>query len=125
MQNLDVTALNGLNVGQTQKSRAIWVRNMKRCSVTVDVENATSPVGLAKLQASNAQPGENDDRFTPPENSFADIPNASVTITGNTTTGMALIPSTELAYRWVRVVYAYQSGAGGTITAQFYGIGDI
>lgn len=69
--------------------------------------------GVVKFQ------GSNDPVPPPTQTSWSDIPSATIAVTA---AGTFLVPKTELAYRWIRVVYTVAAG-GGTLTVNFFGLG--
>lgn len=110
MRSAIYQAINGSASGSIV-SESIPTDYMTQCSVIVVVAGATSPVGVVKLQASNdisnAFPIGNYD----PTN-WVDVPLADVSVSAN---GTYVIPTTGLSYGFVRAVWTYSSGSGGTI----------
>lgn len=77
-----------------------------------------SNAGAVKLQGSNdiCAFGNVAADFTP--TNWADIPSADVTGSGTVASGATVVLSVkQLAYAWVRAVWAPSGGAAGTITA--------
>lgn len=69
--------------------------------------------GTIKLQASNDAPIAGQQAPFAPVN-WVDIPNATAAVTAGAS---VLVPMTQLAYQWIRVVFARTGGAG---TSNFY-----
>lgn len=80
-------------------------------AVSVQAVVGTTAEGTIKLQASNDIPPA-DNSGQPPAN-WSDIPSATIALDGSS--GAFLIPKTELAYRWIRVVFTYADGEGTVV----------
>ena len=95
-------------------SEAIPVTQSTQVTVVVTVTGSTG-AGTVSLEASNdsgstAFPiGE----FVP--TNWVAVPNASVAISGD---GQYLVPVTNLAFQFLRVVFTRTSGSGGVLLAQ-------
>jgi hypothetical protein len=75
-----------------------------------------SPGGTIKLQCSNDQgPGSGNNAGTFIPTDWSDIPNTTESISA---TGTVLIPSTEVCYRYIQVVYTTAGGSAGALTAR-------
>jgi hypothetical protein len=79
---------------------------------SVAVTSTSTAVGTVKLQASNDAPNTTPSIWT-------DIPSATAAISA---AGTVLIPKTDIAYEYIRVVYTSTSGSG-TLTARLKGTG--
>lgn len=105
------------SVAATATGDPFPVKNMTLVSVTLAVTGGTSPTGTFKLQGCN----DAGDAQTAGAAAiadlanWADIANATSAITTN---GVTSISVADLAFRWVRVVFTYTSGTGGTVTAR-------
>ena|SRR6185312_12094292 len=86
------------------------------CGISVlAVQGDSTAVGTVKLQASNDfSPGANLSGDFVPSN-WVDIPNTSQNVTSG---GAVLIPYTQIAYQWVRVVWTEGTPGTSTITAE-------
>jgi len=74
--------------------------NLFYCSVQ---SISAGSVGTITIQCSNDNPTSGS-----PTN-WSPIPGATVSVTGS---GVFLIPTTQICYEWIRVVYSYSSGSG-------------
>jgi len=100
--------------GANVSSSAVFAANLLYCSAQITATG--TEVGSLKLQASN----DNLDAVpsSTPTN-WSDIPSATVAVSS---AGAYLIPSTQICYQYVRLVYTHTSGSGN-ITAVFKSIG--
>jgi hypothetical protein len=99
---------------------AITADQMTQASAVATVAGGTSIVGTLKFQGSNDAPrGSPVPTGWTPTN-WSDIAGASVAISGN---GSFTLGPTNFAFRFVRAVYTYTSGTGGTISCAYTGHG--
>jgi hypothetical protein len=95
-------------------SAAIPVDQATQTTVVVTLDSTTG-AGTVSIEASNDDPssafpvGE----FVP--TNWVAVPNASVAVSGD---GQYLVPLTNLAFQFIRVVFTRTSGSGGTLVAQ-------
>jgi hypothetical protein len=79
----------------------------------VPVFGDASAAGAVKLQVSNYPPvGSAYKDFTPPASSWADIPNATSTITSGV--GPAIVIG-SMAFAYIRAIYTRNSGGSSTV----------
>lgn len=120
MQFLDLTPIDGASAAATQEGSKATAGSLRRASVVFVVAGATTPEGTGKLQGSNDPPtgGTFDSRFTP--TNWADVPDSSVNINAN---GSFATRSVEVCHRFIRPVFTYVGGSGGTVTAYLHAEG--
>ena len=94
--------------------------NQILCASFQAVFGDATAVGTVKIQASNDIYNSG---YTPGSfavTNWSDIPSASATITAG---GIALIPKTDLCYRWIRAVYTSSSGGSSTVNITMNALG--
>ena len=101
----------------TSSTQAIDTTNTLRASAQAVFTDGTA-AGILSLQGSNDQTnaGNLPADFTPTH--WSTIVSASATTAG----AITMIPSTELSYRWIRIVFVSTGGAG-TITVSLNTLG--
>lgn len=116
MKIINIPMISSTSITPSFNSAAVDSSQMLYISAQVVSSAGASPVYSVKLQASNdiAQAGAQPGAFTP--TNWSDIPLATVSITAN---GAYLIPSTQIAYRWIRAAVTFTSGTGNTVVNLF------
>lgn len=117
---IKVTPLNAVDGTTAQTSAAIPIPRIQRISASVIMTGSTTPIAGVKIQYSNdvAPNGMPIASFVP--TNWTDLPNGSCSITGD---GAVAIPSIDLCYEYLQVVYAISGGTGGTLTVKMRGAG--
>lgn len=119
MRFVDVLALGALGAGEDHASNPIPANLIERASVVATLAGTEGADGTLKLQASNdVPPAENFAAAFVPTN-WADVEGASVSLSAD---GSKLLVA-DICCRYLRVVYAAGSTAGGTITARLHADG--
>ena len=106
MRNCSNTNINAADLSQDQNGIAIDASSLFAASAHAIV-TGSSPAGTLKLQASNDTPPILGGTKIPVN--WVDIPNATVSVSG---VGDYLIPKTDLAYMFIRAVWAKSAGTG-------------
>lgn len=130
MKKLSFTAISAADAATTQTTTWFDTAFVTDVSLQSTVAGGTSIVGTLKLQGSDDIAAADNMPFAPPGPAhWNDVPNTflsevaatltyTVAVSGNNS---VLYPVTKVGYRWLRVVYTYTSGTGGTITVNFHG----
>ena len=120
MRTFDFIAINASDA-VSQTSVAFDTQNIFRISALAVFGDATA-AGSIKLQASNdflnASP-TSQGSFVP--TNWVDIPSATATVTAGAKT---LIPATEIAYRYVRIVFTQTTPGSTTVVVNVHGMGN-
>lgn len=119
MRPINEQVLTAADASKDEASAPIRADQLFYMSVQAIMTGTSS--GTLKLQFSNDPCEGSIGQKVPVPTNWSDIANASVTITG--TAGVFAIPKTELCYRFVRVMFAKNNGASGTVTATIQGMG--
>lgn len=119
MKTLNEIVLNALPDTSSQTSAAIDASQLFRVSVQASFTDS-AVAGTLKLQCSNDPSTANNLPGLQAPTHWTDVPNTSQTITAGAS---VLIPSTEISYRWVRVVFTESSPGSGTVTATLNALG--
>lgn len=116
MKYLSFTSIPSTSITPSFNGDAIDTSQMLYLSAQAVTAGGASPSFTVKLQMSNdvCLTGNQPTPFAP--TNWTDISGASVTVSSN---GAALIPKTDLTYRWVRVVVTFTSGTGNVIVNVF------
>ena len=112
MRYIEQTAINNVTAASNATGPTIDSSFLLFSSTMIIVTGTVT--GIVKLQGSNDY-GNSQSNFTP--TNWVDIPNATVTLAS----ANAYIPTTQMCYNWVRVVFV--AGGTGTVTAKFFGQG--
>ena len=117
--NQECFTTSGVSAAGAQASAPIQCDYMLRVSAAIQVAGGTVVSGTAKIQGSNDPPPNMSNQLA--SGRFFDIPGATTTMNA---AGNAVVSATEIAYRWVRLVWTPDNtAAGGTLTAQVRAIG--
>lgn len=119
MKNLNEVLLNAVDAATSVDSDFIEICNLQNCSLQAVIEGATTPNGTVKYQVSNDKPLSDLAPFTP--TNWFDLTNASVSFTGSN--GVKGTANIAISHHWLKAVYTYASGSGGTLTVSFHGNG--
>lgn len=119
MRSLNEVVLNALSDTSSQTSAAIDASQLFRVSVQASFTDS-AVAGTLKLQCSNDPSSANNLPSLQTPTHWTDIPNTSQSITAGAS---VLIPSTEIAYRWIRVVFTETTPGSGTVTATLNALG--
>lgn len=119
MKNYNKTLLNAVDAAASVESEVIEVCSLQNCSLQAVISGATTPNGTVKYQVSNDEPLSELTPFTP--TNWYDLTNASVSFTG--TNGVKGTANIAISHHWLKAVYTYASGSGGTLTVSFHGNG--
>lgn len=98
----------------TLTSRAIPVAQQEHASVIIDVVGSTG-AGAVSIEASNDSGSDAFPVGNATPSTWKAITGATVNVSG---TGTYIIPAFVIAYQFIRVVFTYTSGSGGTLTAK-------
>lgn len=110
MRSNSYTAIAG-STGSSLTSAPIPVSQMTQFSVIVSVTGDVTAAGTVTIQASNdVGTGFPVTESTP--SPWVTLPGVSAAVSGN---GQVLIPITNVAYQYIRVVYTRSAGSGGVI----------
>lgn len=118
MRNINCVVLNAADTA-SQNGTQIDANQLINVSFHALFGDATA-AGSVKVQASN---DINNDRYQPgifTVTNWVDVPNASATIASG---APALITLSNLAVRWLRVVFTRTSGGSTTITVNMNAVG--
>lgn len=109
--------MNNLQAGSSNSSIVVWATDIIRCSVQVSVSSG-SLSGTFQLQSSNDQAtGLPPNQFIP--TNWTSLGSASVIASSSTLgVGVFMIPSLEVSYEYLRVVFGSTSGALGLYSAR-------
>ena len=119
MKSLNKTVLDGVSAAVSCESTPLEICNLQNCSLQAVISGASSPNGTVKFQVSNDKPPSDLVPFTP--TNWFDLTNASVSFAGSN--GVKGTASLGLSHHWLKAVYTYASGTGGTLTVAFHGNG--
>lgn len=109
MRFLDFVALSGADASTDQNGSNIPASRFTRASAQAVVTGSSGLSGTLKLRASNDKPAATnlENQFVP--TNWTDIPDASVSVTGD---GTFLLPAVDLCYRNIRVAWVVSGGTG-------------
>lgn len=115
MRNTQYNILSAVNTS-SQTGSSEWMGQIVSASFITTMGDTTA-AGTVKIQASNASPAgvTAPTQFTPPSNSWADIPNATSTIVAGVGPAI-LIPS--MAFAYIRAVFTETTPGTTTINVQ-------
>lgn len=116
MKYVNAIILSGADTGDLTGSQ-IDTSQIFQGSWQIIAADSTA-AGTIKIQVSNdlCPEGNLPSSFT--VSNWSDLSGASSTLSAG---GIALIPKTDLAYRWMRAVFTYSSGGSSTLIVQFFG----
>lgn len=118
MRQLNLPVISAADASANQNSSVIDAYNLFRASALATFSSATLN-GTVVLQGSNDISTANNLAVDQTPTNWVTIPNTSQTVTSG---AAVLIPSTEICYRWIRVVWTKSSGTG-TITVNLTALG--
>lgn len=117
MRNLCTTILSGLDSGSLTGSAIDTNQTISASFQFATTDSASA--GTVKIQASNDNPNPSGKASLTPTfvpTNWTDIPNATITYTASTTSGLILIP--VMSFRYIRAVFTETTAGSGTLSVQ-------